>query len=193
MILLISLGLYLSTHNNDSAGRSATKIKYIIAQQKEKQQKYFGYMEAVLLDKTLRGEGSYRPNWLRFVLPYSSPATTLLVSFSITLLFVFMTQLCMARNMSEKSNDVLSRDCSHELKWVKTNLSRCCLFQAVKKRRKFLTKQMFQPLKISYHKLHDNILENMPKIFCQTVTDFFLKQFMAALHEIFRALLHNDY
>ena len=53
---------------------------------------------------------SNRPNQLRFVLPISSHVAILLGSFSIILLFAFMAQLCMARNMLEKSKRVLSRD-----------------------------------------------------------------------------------
>ena len=59
-----------------------------------------------------------RPNWLRFVLPISSHVIIPLGSFSIILLFAFMAQLCMVRNMSENSKEVLPRDSSHDLKWV---------------------------------------------------------------------------
>ena len=45
-----------------------------------------------------------RPNWLRFVLPISSHVTVLFGSFSIMLLFAFMAQLFMERNMLEESN-----------------------------------------------------------------------------------------
>ena len=60
----------------------------------------------------------YRRNRLRFVLPISSHVTIPLGSFSIILLFAFMAKLCMVRNMSEKSKEVLSRDSSHDMKWV---------------------------------------------------------------------------
>ena len=44
----------------------------------------------------------------KFVLNISSPVTILLGNFSLKLLFAFKAQLCMARNMLEKSKDVLS-------------------------------------------------------------------------------------
>ena len=59
-----------------------------------------------------------RPNRLRFALPISSHVIIPLGSFGIILLFAFMAHLCMVRNMSEKSKEVLSRDSSHDLKWV---------------------------------------------------------------------------
>ena len=62
--------------------------------------------------------GNNRPNRPRFVLPISSHVTILLGSFSIILLFAFMAQLCTVRNLSEKSIEVLSKDSSHDLKWV---------------------------------------------------------------------------
>ena len=52
----------------------------------------------------------HRPNQLRFVLPISSHLTILLGSFSIMLLFAFITQHYMAQNMLKKSKGVLSRD-----------------------------------------------------------------------------------
>ena len=42
----------------------------------------------------------------------------LLGSLSIILFCGFMAQLFMARNMLERSKDVLSRDWSRDLKWV---------------------------------------------------------------------------
>ena len=45
----------------------------------------------------------HRPNQLRFVLPISSHMNMPMGSFAIMLLFAFMAQLCMARNMLEKS------------------------------------------------------------------------------------------
>ena len=51
-----------------------------------------------------------RPTRLRFILPSSSHVTILLRGFSIMLLFARMAQICMVRNMLEKSKDVLSRD-----------------------------------------------------------------------------------
>ena len=59
-----------------------------------------------------------RPHRLRFVIPISSHVIMLLGSLSIILLFAFMAKLCMARNMLGKSKEVLSRDGSHDLKWV---------------------------------------------------------------------------
>ena len=47
------------------------------------------------------------PNWLRFILPISSRVAILLASFTIILLFALMALVCMPRNMSEKSKDVL--------------------------------------------------------------------------------------
>ena len=62
-------------------------------------------------------------------LPISSYVTIPLRIFSIMLLLALMTQLCVTRNMLEKAKDVLSRDLSHDLKWVHTNLSQIFLFK----------------------------------------------------------------
>ena len=59
-----------------------------------------------------------RPNRLRFVLPISSHMNIHLGNLSIVQLFSFMAQLWTARNMLEKSEEVLSRDWSHDLKWM---------------------------------------------------------------------------
>ena len=50
------------------------------------------------------------PRSLGLLYPFQSHVTKLLGSFSIILLFAFMVQLGMARNMLEKSTGVLSRD-----------------------------------------------------------------------------------
>ena len=54
-----------------------------------------------------------RPNRLRFVLPISSHVTILLGSFSIIIPFVLMAQLCMARNMLEKSKKEFYQEIDH--------------------------------------------------------------------------------
>ena len=62
-----------------------------------------------IFENKIEKEISNRPNRLMFVLPISSHVTKLLPTFSITLLFALMVQLFMARNLSEKSKDILSR------------------------------------------------------------------------------------
>ena len=68
--------------------------------------------------RTMTSRASIDLNRLKFVLPISSHVTITLGSFSIILLFAFMAQYYTVRNMSEKSKEVLSRDSSHDLKWV---------------------------------------------------------------------------
>ena len=89
--------------------------------------------KSILLIAMLKGTTIFhkldRRNLLGFVLPISSHVTILLGSFGIILLVAFMAQLCLARKMLEKSKEILSRDWSHDFKWVKTNLSRFCLFK----------------------------------------------------------------
>ena len=56
------------------------------------------------------GGSNSRPNRQGIVLPISSHLTILLGSLSIILLFGFMAQLFMARNMLEISKEALSLD-----------------------------------------------------------------------------------